>query len=280
VTQQSAPVRRLAVPPRPQRIRTYVIWALVAAAVTTLHVVAVRQTEFSVAELIHGWHSIWAFFFGDKLTGGALPPDLHWKTIRPALSQCVVTFSMGLLGTTVSVPFAALLAHLGARTTSKNPFVYQFSRATMSFLRAVPSFVWGLVFVTSVGLGAFSGVLAIAVHNTGSMGKLWSEAMEETDQGPVQALRTAGARSSQTATHVVLPSVLPQFVSLLLYRADVNVRDSLTLGVVGAGGIGFLITQAVQQFQFSTMMTYLLMMLIMIIALDLLSSVLRSRVTR
>jgi len=112
------------------------------------------------------------------------------------------------------------------------------------------------------------------------MGKLWSESMEESDLGPVQALRAAGARPAQTATHVVLPTVMPQFLSLFLYRVDVNVRDSLTLGIVGAGGIGFLITNAIQEFQFDTMLTYVLMVLVMIVALDQLSAYLRRRIAR
>jgi|SRR5215471_546363 len=104
----------------------------------------------------------------------------------------------------------------------------------MSVLRAVPIFVWGLIFVTAVGLGPFPGALALLVHNTGVMGKLWSEAMEEVDQGPVEALRSTGATNAQTAIHAVLPSVVPQFSSLFLYRVDVNIRDAALLGIVGA----------------------------------------------
>jgi len=150
----------------------------------------------------------------------------------------------------------------------------------MSFFRSVPAFVWGLIFVTAVGLGPFAGVLAIVAHNMGVMGKLWSEAMEQTEQGPVEALRSAGASAAQTATHAVLPSVIPEFTSLFLYRVDVNVRDSLTLGVIGAGGIGFVLTNAIQSFQFNVMMTYVLMVMVMVIALDLLSAWLRARIAR
>jgi phosphonate transport system permease protein len=277
-TLRTEPGRRLPVPPRPRSARSLATMAVVLAVVVGLHVVAVRETQFSLPELVKGWHGIWSFLFGDAKTAGALPPDLHWTIVGPALGQCVVTFSMGLLGTTLSIPFALLLALLGARTTSRNIVVYQLARGLMSFFRAIPSFIWGLIYVTAVGLGAFPGVLAIITHNMGVMGKLWSEAMEETDQGPVEALRSAGASSAQTATHVVLPSVIRQFTSLFLYRVDVNVRDSLTLGIVGAGGIGFYITQAIQEFQFNVMMTYVLMVLVMVIVLDLLSAWLRGRV--
>jgi phosphonate transport system permease protein len=282
-TLNSRPARRMPVPPRPRTVGSLVLMAVVIAVVVGLHVVAVHETQFSVPELATGWRGIWDFLFGSKGTAtikpsaGALPPDLSWSIVGPGLTQCLVTFSMGLLGTTVSIPFALLLAFLGSRTTSKNVVVYQLARAMMSFLRSVPAFVWGLIYVTAVGLGAFPGVLAIVTHNTGVMGKLWSEAMEETDQGPLEALRSAGASSAQTATHAVLPSVVPQFSSLFLYRIDVNVRDSLTLGVVGAGGIGFVLTQAIQEFQFNVMMTYVLMVMVMVIALDLLSAWLRGR---
>lgn len=280
VSVNTTPGRRLPVPRRQRTAGSLVITAVVLAVVIGVHAVAVRETQFSLRQLVTGWHGIWSFLFGGLKTAGALPPDLSWNIVGPALGQCVVTFSMGLLGTTFSIPFALLLALLGARTTSKNVVVYQLARTLMSFLRAVPSFIWGLIYVTAVGLGPFPGVLAIITHNTGVMGKLWSEAMEETDRGPVEALRSAGASSAQTAAHAVLPSVVPQFTSLFLYRVDVNVRDSLTLGVIGAGGIGFYITQAIQEFQFNVMMTYVLMVMVMVIALDLLSAWLRGRITQ
>ena len=187
-TLNTTPGRRLPVPRRQRSAGWLVTTAVVLVVVVGLHVVAVRESQFSLTEPVSGWHGIWSFLFGDRKTVGAFPPDLQWKIVGPALGQCLVTFSMGLLGTTFSIPFALLFALLGARTTSKNVLIYQAARTLMSFLRAVPSFVWGLIFVTAVGLGPFPGVLAIITHNTGVMGKLWSEAMEETDRGPVEAL--------------------------------------------------------------------------------------------
>jgi phosphonate transport system permease protein len=110
------------------------------------------------------------------------------------------------------------------------------------------------------------------------MGKLWSEAIEETDLGPVEALRTNGAGGTQVVAHAVLPAVVPQFVGLLLYRFDVNVRASLVLGLVGAGGIGFLINQSIQLFRFDEMLTYILIVLVLIIAVDQLSAFVRRRI--
>jgi phosphonate transport system permease protein len=264
------------VPPPPRtalRSRRAVFIALAIAALVALHALAWSKTEFSPHALVHGWHGMTDF------VSQAVPPDLAWSTVvHPGLDAALVTLCIGLLGTTFSIPFAMLLAVLGARTTAPNVGVYQASRSLMSFLRAVPDVVFALIFVTAVGLGPFPGVLALIVHNTGVMGKLWSEAIEETDLGPVDALRTNGAGGVQVVSHAVLPAVVPQLVGLFLYRFDVNVRASLVLGLVGAGGIGFLINQSIQLFRFDQMLTYILIVLVLIVAVDQLSALVRRRI--
>lgn len=248
------------------------IGATLTAALVVAHVVAIRETQVSIGALIDGWSGITRFL------GEAIPPDLTWETVvKPGLGAAVTTFWIGLLGTTLSIPFTLLLTVLGARTTAPNAVVYQAARSLMSFLRAVPDIVFALIFVTAVGLGPFPGVLAILLHNTGVMGKLWSEAVEEMDQGPVTALRTTGASRSQILAHAVLPTVVPQLVGLLLYRLDVNVRSSLVLGLVGAGGIGFLINKSIKLFQFDEMLTYILIVLVLIVAVDQISGAVRRR---
>ena len=261
-------VTTLAPPARSSR-RGLLIGGVLVAALVALHVYAWQETDFSLSALVKGWHGMVDF------VGQALPPDP--SVVRPGIDAALVTLCIGLLGTTLSIPFALALAVLGARTTAPNVGVYQASRSLLSFLRAVPDVVFALIFVTAVGLGPFPGVLALIVHNTGVMGKLWSEAIEETDLGPVDALRINGASGPQVVTNAVLPAVVPQFVGLLLYRFDVNVRASLVLGLVGAGGIGFLINQSIQLFRFDQMLTYILIVLVLIIAVDLLSASVRRR---
>jgi phosphonate transport system permease protein len=274
LTSAPAPVPpdRLPVPRPPRRHRGLALSLLVGGLLVAAHVAAWSATDFSVEALVTGWEGIVGFL------QEAFPPDLAWETVvRPGIDACLVTIAIGLLGTTFSIPFSALLAVLGSDITSRNVVVYQAARAVMSFFRAVPDVVFALVFVTAVGLGPFAGVLALVCHNTGVMAKLWSEAMEEIDRGPVEALRTAGASSSQVAAHVVLPSVVPQCVGLLLYRFDVNVRSSLVLGLVGAGGIGFLINQSISLFRFDEMLTYILMVLALIVVIDVVSVAIRRR---
>ncbi|MFI8368356.1 ABC transporter permease subunit [Streptomyces sp. NPDC085466] len=133
--------------------------------------------------------------------------------------------------------------------------------------------------VSVVGLGPFPGVLALVCHNVGVMGKLWAEALEDADPGPSQVLRSAGAGRLQIASHALLPTVTPQLTGLLLYRFDVNVRSSLVLGLVGAGGIGFLINQSIRLFKFDEMLTHTLVVVVLIVAVDRLSATVRKRLS-
>lgn len=263
---------KLPVPRDPHRAGKALLWGLATVVIVLFHLLAVAGTDFDPSLLVDGWRGM-ARFVTD-----AFPPDLNWdQVIKPGLEATLVTLWIGLLGTTLSIPSALLLAVFASRTTTAHPAAYQISRAVLSFFRAVPDIVFALIFVTAVGLGPFAGVLALICHNTGVMGKLWAESMEETDQGPQDALSTAGASRLQQITHGSLPLVIPQFVGLLLYRFDVNVRSSLVLGLVGAGGIGLLINQAIKSFQFDTMLTHIIIVLILIIVVDQASGFIRRK---
>ena len=265
-------VRRSPVPNDPRRNRRRAWTGAAVVVLLVLHVLAFRGTEIRPSLLISGWSSMAGFL------AEAFPPDLSWaETLRPALEATGVTLWIGLLGTTLSVPTALVLAVLAARTTSPNRTVYQAARSVLSLLRAVPDIVFALIFVTAVGLGPFAGVLALICHNTGVMGKLWAESMEEIDRGPQEALRSAGASRLQQVTGATLPMVVPQWTGLLLYRFDVNVRSSLVLGLVGAGGIGLHINRAIQDFRFDQMFTQILVVLALIIIVDQVSAFIRRR---
>ena len=167
-----------------------------------LHVLAFARTDVDLTLLEDGRRGM-ARFISD-----AFPPNLDWPAvIKPGFDATLVTLWISLLGTALSIPSALILAVLTSRTTSVHPEAYQISRTILSVFRAVPDIVFALVFVTAVGLGPFAGVLALTCHNTGVMGKLWAESMEETDQGPQEALATAGASRLQQITHVSLPLV-------------------------------------------------------------------------
>ncbi|MBL3699765.1 phosphonate ABC transporter, permease protein PhnE [Leucobacter luti] len=263
--------RTLPVPRDPRAPYRAGSWAAIIGVLVVLHLLAFQATDFRPEKLVTGATGMMNFL------SEAIPPDLSPEVLRSGLTGALTTLWVGLLGTTISVPFALLLAVFAARTTAPNRFVYQAARGILSFFRAVPDIVFALIFVTAVGLGPFAGVLALICHNTGVMGKLWAEAMEDVDPGPEQALRTTGASRWQVVANATIPGVLPQLTGLLLYRFDVNVRSSLVLGLVGAGGIGLLINKSIKTFQFDEMLTYLIIILIVIVLVDLASSWIRKR---
>lgn len=262
-------------PPPRVNLRSRGAAASIASLVVliVLTVIAWRETGISVTLLVDGWEGMVDF------AGEAVPPATGWdEVIRPGIDASLITLWTALLGTLFAIPVSLVFAVLGARNTSPSTAVYQAVRSVMSALRAVPEVVFALVFVVAVGLGPFPGVLALTVHTIGVMGKLYSEAIEEADSGPTDGLRVAGAGRTQQVANAIVPAVTPTFVGLTLYRFDVNVRSSLVLGLVGAGGIGFEINQAIKLFRFDEMLTYILIVLVMVIAVDMLSAAIRRRI--
>jgi phosphonate transport system permease protein len=157
--------------------------------------------------------------------------------------------------------------------------VYELSRALMGFARTIPLWVSGLLFLVTVGISPFAGVLALALETVGVLAKLYAEAIEEMDMGPVDALRVSGARRTQVFLHGVLPSVTPTFVGLVIYRMDSNVRAALVLSAFGAGGIGFLLFNSIELFQWPQVGTELIVMFVMVLLVERVSIVARGRIS-
>lgn len=148
----------------------------------------------------------------------------------------------------------------------------------LDVLRSIHTLVFGLFFVGIVGLGATAGVLAIAAHSAGSLGKLLAEAIETLDIQPVDAVRSTGATPSQVFFLAVWPAVLPQFVSQTMYIWEFNIRDSTILGLVGAGGLGLLLSEAMSLFQWGRLATLLLAIVLMVTSFDAISRAVRRRI--
>ena len=144
--------------------------------------------------------------------------------------------------------------------------------------RAIDSLILALFFVSAVGLGPFPGTLALAVHSVGMLGKLFADSIESIDPGPVEALRSAGAGKLSTIRWAVWPQVAPHFISYFLFRFELNVRVAVVLGLVGAGGIGFLLTQYMRLFQYQKVCTVILVILVLVMTVDYFSSKLRRSV--
>ena len=203
-----------------------------------------------------------------------LPPDL--EVLPSALAGALKTVEIALLGTAVAAVAALPLGFVSARNVAPPPLFYP-ARAVLNFFRSVDTLVYALVFVAAVGLGPFPGVLAVIAYTTTSLAKLYSEAIEGIDRGPVDAITATGATRLQILRFGVLPQVLPLFLSYVLYRLETNIRAATVLGFVGAGGIGFYLQTYLRTIDYPAASTVLLVTVAMVMVVDAISSRLRDR---
>ena len=196
--------------------------------------------------------------------------DMMWPTLE--------TVDIALIGTVAGIIMALPLAVLGARNVTPALPAYYLARSIIAYCRSVPDLMWALIFVTAVGLGPFPGVCGIAVHSIGRLGRLFSEVIEDMDMGPVEALTLTGASRLQVFTQAVVPSVAPSLLGIGLYRFDENLRSSLLLGFVGAGGLGFQLQTAMQLFDYRTASLLLIITFVLVMGAERVSAALRRRV--
>jgi phosphonate transport system permease protein len=168
------------------------------------------------------------------------------------------------------------LGFISARNVAP-PILYHPARAVLNFFRSIDTLVYALVFVAAVGLGPFPGVLAVIAYTTTSLAKLYSEAIEGIERGPVDAITATGATRLQVLRYGVLPQVLPLFLSYVLYRLESNIRAATVLGFVGAGGIGFYLQTYLRIIDYPAASTVLLVTVVMVMVVDTLSARLRDR---
>ncbi len=210
------------------------------------------------------------------LLSRAMPPA--WSEFGDILWPSLETIDLAIFGTVFGVLMALPLAVLAASNVTPARPLYFLARGIIALTRAVPDLVWALLFVTAVGLGPFPGALALSVHSIGMLGRLFSEVIEDMDFGPVEALNLTGASRLQVFTHAVVPGVLPSLLGIGLYRFDENLRSSLVLGFVGAGGIGFRLLTAMNLFQYRTVSLLLVATFILVMAAERGSALLRRQV--
>ncbi len=179
-----------------------------------------------------------------------------------------VTFQIATLGSLLAAVLALPLGLLSARNLRAPRWLALGASTVLDVSRAIHTLVFGLVLVGIVGLGPTAGILAIALHSMGTYGKLYAESIETLDMGAIDAVRATGATPSQVFFSAVWPSVLPQFVSNHLYIWEFNIRDSTILGLIGAGGLGLLISEAVSLFQWSRLATLLLVVVALVTVFD------------
>jgi len=193
-------------------------------------------------------NTIWEFLTdahvqAASLIGRMVPPD--WSITGSLMLPLWDTINIATVGTALGVLIAFPLAFLAARNTTPHPALRAFALGVIVSSRSINALIWAILLVTMIGPGLLAGMIAIALRSIGFVGKLLYEAIEEIQPTPVEAIAATGAGRMQVLSWAVLPQILPAFAGIVVYRWDINIRESTTLGLVGAGGIGLQMNAAI-----------------------------------
>ena len=210
-------------------------------------------------------------------TGPLLPSEPLLLTIE----LIIETIFMGMMATLFGIVFAIPISFLAAKnlmsTSSLTLVFYYLTRTVLNIVRAIEPLIWALIAVVWVGLGPFAGIVALTIHSIAALGKLYSEAIEGINPGPIEAIQATGANKLQTIVFAVIPQMIPPFVSFSIYRWDINVRMSTVIGMVGGGGIGFLLVQYIRLMEYKSAGIAVWFIAITVAILDYVSAEIRQR---
>ncbi|MGY4749192.1 phosphonate ABC transporter, permease protein PhnE [Pannonibacter sp. Q-1] len=207
------------------------------------------------------------------------PPHVwtSWREMSEILTGLAQTLSMAFLGTVLGAVIAFPLSFLGAQNINRFPFLRFGVRRGFDVIRAFETLILALIFIRAFGLGPLAGVLAIAVSEIGVLAKLYAEAIENTSKKPVEGVIASGGAPLQSVRFGILPQVLPVLLSITLYNFESNVRSGTILGIVGAGGIGFLLSDRIGAYRWDEAWSIIFLIIAMVYVIDALSAVIRTR---
>ena len=226
---------------------------------------------FSLAALLRGLPNIASFFWFDLMPPN---PAAFTRYLYPAFETLMMAYVAAVAAAVLSIG----LGVLGARTLMPWAWVRATSRAFVTFLRAVPDVVWGVLLVGIVGLGPFAGVIALTFGAIGMLGRNFADALEDIETGQLEALRATGATPFQVFVQAVWPQFLPAFVTWSFYRFDLNIRSAAIVGMIGGGGIGFTLQTNIRLFQYQDAAMGILFIFAMIMGIEFATERLRDRV--
>jgi phosphonate transport system permease protein len=210
---------------------------------------------------------------GIELLGHMFPPS--WKTFPELAGPALETIQIAFVGTVLGAVLSLVIGLVAANNTNSNRILRNMMRTLLSAERALPDLIVMLFFVAIVGLGPFPGVMALAASSIGMLGKLVADAIEEVDPKPLESMVALGATKPQVIRYAVLPQILPSLIANTLYRFEVNIRMSILLGVVGAGGIGFNLVTSLRLLRYQESMAAIITILILVTFCEKLSELLR-----
>lgn len=240
------------------------------AAVIVLFVVSWIEIGMGIVPLFTGIGNI------IKFVGKTVPPQFSgFASFQHTMTLALETVCMAVIGTAIAVVVSIPVGFLAARNTTPHPALRWLARGIIIVCRSVPDLIFAIVFVEAIGIGVLPGVLALGFHSVGMLGKLFAEAIEQVPEPPREALTSTGAGRLQNLTTSVVPQVLPSFSSLSLYRLDINLRSSVVLGYVGAGGIGFALNAAMGELLFKEAVAIVLVIFALIVVMEAVAAIVR-----
>jgi phosphonate transport system permease protein len=269
------------------------VWNLIALGAFTIALgLSIWISQFYPDRLAAGVPRIFEYF-------GTILPDLQWDILfegRDANGNAVpgsITFwytdfwdyvallwetiLMAITATLIGTAVAFVLSFPAAANLSPNGWIYWFSRRFLEFCRGVPEILLALVFVFAIGIGPLAGVLAIAIHTAGALGKLFSEVNENASDRPIEGITAVGGTWTEKMLYGVVPQVMPNFFSYAMLRFEINVRASSIIGFVGAGGIGAELNRVISFYSDDRVLAVLILVVLMVTVIDLISEDIRHR---
>lgn len=274
-------------PFHPYKVMTILV--LVALVVWSWH-----STQMSVRALAEGWGNMLVYIAGNPAIkdSGFFPPSVQGSSIQKYLISMLETLQMAFLALIISVLIAFPLSFFASRNTleiivpgrnglsaAARKALYTVTRFFANLSRSINELVWALIFVSAVGLGPMPGILALGVHTSGVLLKLFSEGIENVQPEPITALTATGAGAFKVIRFAVLPQIVPFFVSMILYRFESDVRSATILGFTGAGGIGMYLFDKLRSYDNGQVTTILIIIVVAVAAVDRISAVIRKRYT-
>ncbi|KAB1194786.1 phosphonate ABC transporter, permease protein PhnE [Haloferax sp. MBLA0076] len=244
---------------------------------------ALAEVGFSLAEIVYYWpefqEALGEFFPRTSLFGVLPFVDVgsYWQFIqeRNLFGAAIVTLAMGFAGTILGIPGALLLGVLGSERVTPYPFNFIF-RGTMSVIRAIPALVWALIYIPLGGVSPFTATLAIGTDTMGNLGRLFTDALEEVEDGPIEAIESTGANRRQTVVFGMLSQVFTPFIAWTMYILEINTRIAVTMGLIGGGGIGYILQTQRSLFKYTNMMATILVIFLLVVSVEFVSQRVRS----
>jgi phosphonate transport system permease protein len=275
LTQSQIEAARAQVPlafqaPLPVRIRRYALWTFFI----TLFCWCLYDFDMSPLRI---WEGLGRF---GRVLSFMFPPHVwdNWADFAEILNGLGETLAIAFLGTVLGAIFALPLSLLGAKNIIRKSILRLTVRRGFDMIRAFETLILALIFIRAFGLGPLPGILAIAVSEIGTFAKLFSEAIENTSEKPVEGLKASGGSRLQQIRFAVAPQVNPVILSILLYNFESNVRSGTILGIVGAGGIGFLLSDRIAAYKWDEAWSIIFLIIGMVYIIDWLSGLIRSKV--